>query len=276
MWIILGSGPACVSTESRDSAPKLHAALTDPSVSAFRRYRDVTVGPGGFGAFLKHEIVMMLAAPVPGALGLALRRLSFPLILGRVGRGVIFGRNVTVRHGAKISIGDRVVIDDNVVLDAKGGADSGIDIGPDTIISRNCILSCKGGRIRIGGNVALGPNSLAHAITGSNVTIGDNAAIAAFTYFIGGGSYRFDRLDVPIRDQGDYSKGGVEVGDDVWIGSHVQVLDGVRIGRGAIVAAGATVTREVPDYAIVGGVPARLIRSRREAGGTAPADAGDE
>jgi acetyltransferase-like isoleucine patch superfamily enzyme len=246
-----------------EGGQKLQAALTDPSVSSLRRYQSVTTGSSSLGTLLVYELVMFLAAPMPGALGFWLRKHLFPLIIGRVGRGVLFGRNITVRYGARITIGDRAVIDDNAVLDAKGGAlNQGIEIGADTMISRNCILSCKGGSIRIGSKVVLGPNSLIHAITGSDVVIGNSAAIAAFTYFVGGGTYRYDRLDVSIREQGDYSKGGVKVEDDVWIGSHVQVLDGVRVGRGAIVAAGATVTRDVPDYAIVGGVPAKIIRSR--------------
>ncbi|EPZ37468.1 transferase hexapeptide repeat containing protein [Anoxybacillus ayderensis] len=54
----------------------------------------------------------------------------------------------------------------------------------------------------------------------------------------------------------------MSIGNDVWIGANSIVLDGVKIGDGAIVAAGAVVTKDVPDYAIVGGVPARVIRYR--------------
>lgn len=54
----------------------------------------------------------------------------------------------------------------------------------------------------------------------------------------------------------------VTIGNDVWIAGHVQILEGVKIGDGAIVAAGAVVTEDVPAYAIVGGVPARIIRWR--------------
>jgi chloramphenicol O-acetyltransferase type B len=55
---------------------------------------------------------------------------------------------------------------------------------------------------------------------------------------------------------------GVSIGNDVWIGARVMVLDGVRIGNGAVIAAGAVVVKDIPDYAVVGGVPAKLIKFR--------------
>lgn len=75
-------------------------------------------------------------------------------------------------------------------------------------------------------------------------------------------NHRFDALDVPMRVQGWAEARPVVIGDDVWIGSRVIVLPGVSIGRGAILGAGAVVTRDVPDYAIVAGNPARIIRYR--------------
>jgi virginiamycin A acetyltransferase len=58
------------------------------------------------------------------------------------------------------------------------------------------------------------------------------------------------------------SKGDIAVGHDVWIGVGAMILSGVKIGNGAIVAAGAVVTKDVPPYSIVGGVPAKVIRMR--------------
>ena len=244
-------------------APKtLHKTLTDESNSALERYRNIVLGSGGFLSLLKYELITSVFGPLPGALGLMMRKIFFRTIIGQVGRNVIFGRNITLRHAHKIRLGNRVVIDENVVLDAKGDGNRGIYIGDDTIISRNCILSCKNGNIRIGRSVSIGITTLIHSVQGSDVSIGENTIIAAYTYLIGGGNYHFNRLDLAIKEQGTYSKGGVLIGNNVWVGSHVQVLDGVSVGEGSILSAGAVVNRDVPRLSIVGGVPAKIIKSR--------------
>jgi acetyltransferase-like isoleucine patch superfamily enzyme len=68
---------------------------------------------------------------------------------------------------------------------------------------------------------------------------------------------------MPIALQG-MTRDGIFIEDDVWVAAHAVVLDGVRIGRGSVVAAGAVVTEDVPPYTIVGGVPARAIGHRLE------------
>ena len=88
--------------------------------SPLRKYQDLVVGRRGLGRLLLHEAVILLSAWVPGALGLVLRRLLYPLLLGSVGRGVVFGQGVVLRHPHKIRLGDDVTVDDLVVLDAKG------------------------------------------------------------------------------------------------------------------------------------------------------------
>ena len=79
-------------------------------------------------------------------------------------------------------------------------------------------------------------------------------------------NHRHDRTDIPMQRQGFEPERPVWIGDDVWIGDRVTILPGVRVGRGSILAAGAVVTRDVPEYAVVGGVPAAIIASRKAAG----------
>jgi acetyltransferase-like isoleucine patch superfamily enzyme len=98
------------------------------------------------------------------------------------------------------------------------------------------------------------------AIYGS-AQIGSNVMIAPHVMIAGGG-HGFSVLDIPMINQPSTSKGGVVVSDDVWIGANSVIVDGVKIGKGAIIAAGSIVVKDVLDYQIVGGTPAVVIRSR--------------
>ena len=76
-------------------------------------------------------------------------------------------------------------------------------------------------------------------------------------------NHRFDRTDIPMMEQGFEEERPVVIGDDVWIGDRVVILPGVHVGEGCILAAGAVVTHDIPPYSIAGGVPARVLRSRK-------------
>src|SRR5690606_15263855 len=93
------------------------------------------------------------------------------------------------------------------------------------------------------------------------IRIGNHVRIAPFVQMIAA-DHRFADTDRPIASQGLEHK-PITIEDDVWVGGRVIVTAGVTVGRGSILAAGAVVTRDVPPYSIVGGVPARLIRSRK-------------
>ena len=107
---------------------------------------------------------------VPGALGLVLRKMLYPRLLGACGRNVVFGQNVVLRHPHKIRIGDNVVIDDNCLLDAKGDRNGGIAIGDGVFVGRNSILSCKDGDITLDDGANIGFNC--EIFSASHVRIG--------------------------------------------------------------------------------------------------------
>ena len=119
-------------------------------VSPLRKYQDLVVGSRSLLRLALHELVILTSSWVPGALGLLLRKLLYPLLLGSVGRGVVFGQGVVLRHPHKIRLGDDVTVDDLVVLDAKGTTNRGIGVGRGVFLGRGTILSCKDGDITIG------------------------------------------------------------------------------------------------------------------------------
>lgn len=246
-----------------EAATDLRRVLEGEGRSAQNKYQMLAVGRAGLWALLKYEFCATLLGPLPGALGYFLRKVFFPYLLGEVGKGVVFGRNITIRHPHRIRLGSEVVIDDFAVLDGKGTKDCTIDIGSGSIVGRNTVLSCKEGTIRLGERTNISVNCT--LISESELEIGHRVLMAGHCYLIAGGNHGIDRLDVPILEQPRVEKGGVRVGDNAWLGAQVTVLDGVNIGRDAVVAAGAVVTRDVPEFTIVGGVPARVMRDRRHA-----------
>ena len=84
------------------------------------KYRALIIGRPGIGALVAYELVTLFSSWVPGALGLVLRRLLYPILLGSCGSKPIIGQNVVLRHPHKIHLGDGVIVDDNCLLDAKG------------------------------------------------------------------------------------------------------------------------------------------------------------
>jgi acetyltransferase-like isoleucine patch superfamily enzyme len=232
--------------------------LFSPGQSAREKYAALVVGRPGWGALLQYELVQQISQNVAGAVGLALRKVMFPWLLGACGRNVIFGQNVVLRHPHKIRIGDNVVIDDNCLLDAKGDANGGIAIGSGVFIGRNTILSCKNGDIELADGANIGFNC--EIFSASRVSIGRDTLLAAYCYIIGG-DHDFSEASEAILAQGRRSA-GVWVGAGAWLGAGAKILDGVTIGDRAIIGAGAVVRDAVPEAAVAVGVPARVIGQR--------------
>jgi acetyltransferase-like isoleucine patch superfamily enzyme len=230
--------------------------------SAWRRYQNVMVGSRSLRRMLFYEFCMLLA-PIPGALGLVLRRLFWPRLFGACGRQVQFGAGIVVRHPHRIHLGERVVISERCVLDARNNAtEQAIVLGDDIMIAPYTFLECKSATIRIGSRCGIGTQTIIIAGDGNDVTIDGDIAIGPRCTIIGGGDYNTDRLDLPIWQQGVKSGRPVHLESDLLLGTGVTVLSGVRIGRGSVVGAGAVVTRDVPPFTVCAGVPARPIRRR--------------
>lgn len=124
----------------------------------------------------------------------------------------------------------------NIEKNADFGTGKGISIGDNSGIGINCRIR---GPLTIGDNVMMGPDVV---IITSN--------------------HQNSRIDIPMNQQGSCPSQKVKIGDDVWIGTRAIILPGVTIGNGVIIAAGAVVSKNVPDHTIVGGVPAKIIKYR--------------
>lgn len=125
----------------------------------------------------------------------------------------------------------------NIEKGANFGTGSGIKIGSNSGLGIRCKVR---GPLEIGDNVMMGPD------------------VIIFT-----SNHETSRTDIPMRGQGGTKCEKVTISSDVWIGARAIILPGVTIGQGAIIAAGAVVSKDVPDLAVAGGVPARVLKYRK-------------
>jgi acetyltransferase-like isoleucine patch superfamily enzyme len=240
---------------------KAQDQLFAAGTSSRQKYAALIVGQPGLAALLKYELIVMMAQPRAGALGLALRRALYPALLGACGANVVFGQNVALRHPHKIRIGTNVVVDDNCLLDAKGESNRGITIGDGVFIGRNTILSCKDGDITLADGANIGFNC--EIFSASRVEIGERVLMAAYTYVVGG-DHDFSDPTKSVLEQ-TRTSAGVTIGAGAWIGAGAKLLDGISVGERAIIGAGAVVRESVPAFAVAVGVPARIVSTTRDA-----------
>lgn len=233
--------------------------LGDDKVSSMHRYREKVLGKVGWATLVRHELSVMLCANLSGGLGYALRKILLGPLFRQTGPGLILGRGLALRHPGHITLGSKVAIDDHVLLDASGAGAEGIIVGDEVIISRNCVIQGKTGPVRIDSRSDIGCNTVISSASGVHI---EQCALIAANCYLGGAQYVAERLDMPIMDQGAYSRKALVVGEGTWLGAAAVVLDGVSIGQGCIVAAGAVVVKDLPPYSVAAGVPAKILRMR--------------
>ena len=230
----------------------------------FSLYQEYVIGGSSIWKLLKYEILINYMSGVSGALGLFCRKIFYPLMIPNCGRGIVWGKNMVIRYPQKIRIQDQCIFDDGCVLDAKGESNKGISIGKFSMLGRHTVLGCKNSDIFIGDHAGISPHCIIHAVDSSGVTVEENVVIGPMVYLAGGGNYHFERMDIPISEQGMDFKGGIHIGKNCWIGANTVVLDGVTIGNDTIVGAGSVVSKDLPPFAIALGNPAKIIKMRGE------------
>lgn len=143
----------------------------------------------------------------------------------------------TLRSACASTLFDKCGKNVNIEKGADFGIGRGIIIGNNSGLGIDC---CVRGPLEIGDDVMMG--RWVNIMTNSHDT---------------------SRTDIPMNRQGNKPKRKVTIGSDVWIGNRVTILPGVTIGNGAIIGAGAVVTKDVPEYAVVGGIPAKVLKYRK-------------
>jgi acetyltransferase-like isoleucine patch superfamily enzyme len=171
-----------------------------------------------------------------------------------------FNRQIKIKGGDKIRLGHQVHLERYVLMDAINWGDGNITIGDRTQIHDFSQLRCYGGDIKIGSDCSV--NSFCILYGHGKLTIGNNVRIAAHVVIIPA-NHKFEDPETLIMNQGETRK-GIKIEDDVWIGAGSIILDGVTIGKGSVVGAGSVVSKNVPSYCVVAGVPAKKIRDRHE------------
>ena len=188
------------------------------------------------------ELWIALFGWIPTPLGMLLRLIAWRPLFKHCG-SVRFATGLTLIQCSAISLGNKVRLGRGVFLTANHGR---LELGPRVALSPLVHVSADEGEITIGACTAIGPGSVLRAA-----------------------NHAFARTDIPIMDQG-HTSGFIHIDEDVWIGANCVITADVHIGRGAIVGAGAVVTRNVAPFSIVAGVPAKVIGQRQDSQNSKP------
>jgi len=200
---------------------------------------------------------------LPGLIGIGLRGLVYKLLLKSEGIPII-EHGVRLAQPANIRLGRNVFLDSDVYLHA---CPNGIHIGDDSFIMHGSVLHVFNFRdlphagITLGRQCFIGEMNVMRGQGG--ITLGDYVYTGSWVQILAV-NHVFDDPHTPIKNQGITAQ-GIVIEDDVWLAASAIVLDGVHIGRGSVVGAGAVVTQDLPPFSVAVGSPARVVRDRREA-----------
>ncbi|MGB3199598.1 MAG: acyltransferase [Nodosilinea sp.] len=196
------------------------------------------------------RLVFLLLEPIPRPAGTVLRKFAYPLLNKDWGKSPYIQAWVEILGADKIAVGDDIRILRNSILNCdfensqlKLGNNVSIDRGVSIRLGDRCTID-------IGDDTYVGPYS---CISGpGNIKIGRDCLIASMT-----GIYANQHHHVGASEQ------GITIEDKCWIGSGAKILDGVTIGYGSAIGAGAVVTKDIPPYSVAVGVPAKVLDNRK-------------
>lgn len=177
---------------------------------------------------------------LPGVVGLKIRRLCITPFLRKCGKGLMIMEQSRISGFKNIEVGEKVAFGVDSFITASG------IIGTENLVFGN--------NVRMNKNVMINADVGGEILIGNNVLIGPNVVIRATDHV-------WKDKDQPLNKP-RVAGGKIVIEDDVWLGANVVVVPNVHIGQGAVIAAGAVVTKDVEKFDVVGGVPAKRIASR--------------
>lgn len=162
---------------------------------------------------------------------------------------ITIGRNVNI-NGRRININKGChVMDNSAIL-------GDVTLGKNVFVHDNVLMRSFGEQISIGENTTINRNTNIL----SKVSIGSNCSIAPNVVIVGA-NHNFSDNSKTIKEQGSTCR-GIVIEDDVWIAANVTVCDGVKIGKGSVIGAGAVIVSDIPPFTVAVGVPAKVIKNR--------------
>lgn len=208
--------------------------------------------------YLWEQFILSLLGWIPTIVGIALRAVFYRWIMHIHGI-VAIENGVRIRYANNVRLGRGVYIDEGVYLHA---LPHGIEIGDHTYVMHHAELHVYNFRDLPKAGIKIGKNCLISEFTvlrgQGGITIGDNVYTSPFVQMVAV-NHVYDDPNRPIIEQGITAQ-GIVIEENVWIGASAIILDGVRVGKGAVVAAGAVVSKDVPPHTVVAGVPAKVIK----------------
>lgn len=245
-------------SDNRRSAEGLNDYMGKATAGAFRKYLETRAATPI--RYVLEQGAQWLSGWIPGPPGMLVRKIVYGPLLAKNSAAPVCESGAEFMHMGSIRLGKSVYVDRLCRLHASRAE---IELGDCTRVMRGAYLCSyvsnarPGEGIRTGARCWVGVNAVLASgqgglFLGNDVLIGPQAVLVT-------GDHDFSRLDVPAT-QRDYTGKPITIGDNVWIGAGAVVLGGVCVGDNAVVAAGAVVTHDVAAGAVVGGVPAKVIK----------------
>jgi acetyltransferase-like isoleucine patch superfamily enzyme len=221
-------------------------------------YAQHVCGSKKISVFMVQGFIFFIFKNFPTILGTYLRPIVYALVFKKIRSGCLIEGGVRFEIPSRIRLGGNVFIGESCWI-GSGTNTGSIDIKKNSFIAHRSTLAAQGGSILIKKHVHVSRGSYINGI--GNVIIGNDCMIGPHVVIISG-THNYTDLTVPIRKQGSVKK-RIVIEDNVWLAANVNVMPGVRIGKGSVIGAGAVVTKDIPPYSIAVGVPARIIKSRK-------------